>query len=207
MAEELQSLLRKINDEGVKKAEAERERILSEAKDNAKKIVADAKKEAEGIVAKGVEDARNEEKRAAESVRQASRDVLLALEKDLQKRLKRLCAATFGEAMTASEMGEIVLLMAKKFASESEDAAVRIQVLLSPKDLDKVGDKLFASLKKSLKDDPELLRGEGITGGLKLGVKGKDLFFDFSDSALSEMLCAYLDPRLASMLNSDKQGS
>ena len=40
MAEELQSLLEKINEEGVKKAEENRNKIISEAKTEAEKIIA-----------------------------------------------------------------------------------------------------------------------------------------------------------------------
>ena len=200
MAEDLQDLLKRINDEGVEKAEAEKDRILSEARENARQIVAKARKEAEGIVARASEEAALEKKRAGESVRQASRDVILALEGELQKRLRRLCRAAVGESMTADTMGRIVLEMSKKFAAGGKDAQ-GLQVLLGQKDLDAAGDKLMASLKKSLGKEPELMKSPNISAGLKVGAKGGDLFFDFSDDALSEILCSYLGPRLASILN------
>ena len=52
MAEELQSLLEKINQDGIMKAEAEKAKIIAEAEKSAAAIIAEAEKSAADIIAK-----------------------------------------------------------------------------------------------------------------------------------------------------------
>ena len=93
MADELQSLLQKINDEGVKKAEAERERILAEADAEAKRLVAEANAEAEKQLAAAKSECEALRKRAESAVAQAARDILLKLKAELEERLRGTSAA------------------------------------------------------------------------------------------------------------------
>ena len=109
MAEELQGLLERIQEEGVKKADSEKERIITEAKSDAEKILADAKKKSEKIIKKSEEDAKRNEERAASTVRQAARDIILALNDELQTRLTNVVKECIGEAMTPEIMGKLIL--------------------------------------------------------------------------------------------------
>jgi hypothetical protein len=61
------------------------------------------------------------------------------------------------------------------------------------------------SLLKELKKTPEISLGHDFTSGLKIGFKGDDLFFDFSDDAVAEIICAYTGPRLAAVINGGKK--
>ena len=204
MAEELQSLLEKINKEGVRKAEVEKDKIIADAKKKAEKIVADAKKKAGDLAKKSEADAERNEERAADTIRQASRDIILALKDELQNRLKAVVKECVGEAMTPDMMGKLVLEMEQSFLERKSGADVGIEVLLSKKDLENM-DKLFkGALGKNLRSDPDISLGHDFTAGLKIGFKGNDLFFDFSDDALAEMICAYTGPRPAAIINDKK---
>jgi hypothetical protein len=98
-------------------------------------------------------------------------------------------------------MGKLVLEMEKNFLIAENSDSVGIDVLLSKKDLDEM-EKLFkGSLGKNLKEIPDISLGHDFTAGIKIGFKGNDLFFDFSDDALAEMICAYIGPRLAAIIN------
>ena len=204
MAEELQKLLDKINEEGVKKAEVEKDKIIADAKKKAAEIIADAQKSAAEVKKKSEADAERNEKRAADTIRQASRDIMLALKDELQSRLKAVVKECVGEAMTPEVMGRLVQEMEKSFLEGKSGADVGVEVLLSKKDLEKM-DKLFkGSLGKNLKSNPDFSLGHDLTAGLKIGFKGNDLFFDFSDNALAEMICAYIGPRLATIISEEK---
>jgi hypothetical protein len=39
---------------------------------------------------------------------------------------------------------------------------------------------------------------------LKIGFKGSDVFFDFSDDAISDLICQFIGPKLTAMLNPEK---
>ena len=204
MAEQLQSLLEKINEEGVKKAEKEKDRIIAEAKKKAEKIISDAKKQADEAVKQSETEAKRNEERAAATIRQASRDIVLSLGNELQNRLKAVVRECVGEAMTPEMMGKLVLEMAGSFLSGKTAPNAGVEILLAKKDLDSMEKLLKGSFGKNLKADPDISLGHDFTAGLKIGFKGNDLFFDFSDESLAEMICAYVGPRLAAVIKEKK---
>ena len=201
MAEELQSLLEKINEEGVKQADKAKDEIIAKAKKEAADIVAKAKSKSEDIIKKSEEDAKSNETRAANSIRQASRDILLSMKEELNNRLESVIKKCVGDAMTPEFMGKIILEMEKSFLSKGVDTDNGMEILLSKKDLDSMQALFQGSLGKDFKETPDISLGHDFTAGVKVGFKGNDLFFDFSDDALSEMICAYVGPRLANIIN------
>ena len=74
MAEELQSLIEKINRDGVEKANAEAARIVAAAKEQAAAIVKEAKEEADKAAKTAKEEADHSAERAKETLRQVARD-------------------------------------------------------------------------------------------------------------------------------------
>ena len=135
MPEELQSLLEKIQEDGVKKADSEKEKILADAKSEAEKIIADAKKKAEGIVKKSEKESKRNEERAASTIRQASRDVVLSLNSELKERLETVVKECIGETMTPELMGKLILEMQKNFLTANKGAEPGIDLLINEKDL------------------------------------------------------------------------
>ena len=89
MAEELQSLLEKIQSDGIARAEAERDAVVAKAVKEAQEIVERAKKEAETILAAAGAEAQSIQKRAESTIRQAARDIVLKLKSELECRLER----------------------------------------------------------------------------------------------------------------------
>ncbi len=192
MAEDLQGLLTRIQNDGIKKAETERDTIVSNAKAEAEKIIAAAKAEAAALIAKAQENAREEEKRSGEAIRQAARDTLNTFKADLLERLRKVTKEMAGAAMTPQVMADIIRAMAAGYAAQGDAA---LEVLLPAKECD----ALEAGLKASLLND---IKAEGvpISGGLKIGFNGSDEYLDFSDEALTDIICDYVGPRLAALL-------
>jgi V/A-type H+-transporting ATPase subunit E len=85
MAEDIQGLLNRIQSDGIEKAEAEKKRILDNAKQQADELVAKAKAEAEAIMKSAREEAVISENKGKAAVKQAARDVILSLQTELQK--------------------------------------------------------------------------------------------------------------------------
>jgi V/A-type H+-transporting ATPase subunit E len=205
MAEEmLQGLLDKINEEGIKKADAEKEKIISDAKAEAEKIISQAKSEADSIKKKAEEDATNSESRAKAAIQQAARDIILSLKEDLLSRLNKVVKNSIGDAMTPEVMGQTLLEMAKSYREQNPDSEPGIEVLITKNDLEKI-EKLFkGSLVNDLKESPDISIGHDFGSGLKIGFKGSDVFFDFSDDAISDLICQFIGPKLTAMLNPEK---
>ena len=90
MAEELQSLLDRIQAEGVDKAKAEAARIVEEAERKAADVVAEAGRKAADLRAKAEEEARVLQARSEQSLRQAARDVVLEVGENVRQTLERV---------------------------------------------------------------------------------------------------------------------
>jgi len=198
MAEKLDGLLNKIREEGLKKADTEKERIINEAKAQAEKIVAEAKTKAENLLKSAENDAAAAEKRAKSAIQQASRDILLSLRQELETRLTNVVRASAEEAMTPEFMGQVIMEAISKFDAATVDKG--IDVMVSAKNLEKMEELFKGSLLSNLKAEPELFTGHDFSGGLKIGFKGNDIFYDFSDEALTELICAYVGPRLTAII-------
>ena len=90
MSEDLQSLLEKINREGVEKARTEADKIIADAKAKAADIVKAASAEAAKAKADAEKAAADYASRAAETVRQAERDTILKIESSVTALLEKV---------------------------------------------------------------------------------------------------------------------
>ncbi|HPN85000.1 MAG TPA: hypothetical protein PK821_06660, partial [Victivallales bacterium] len=75
-----------------------------------------------------------------------------------------------------------------------------IKLILTKKNLEQMDNLLKGALAKDLKARPDLFASTDLGAGLKIGFKGEDVLLDFSDEALSDMICAYAGPRIATIL-------
>ena len=198
MAEDIQGLLNRIQADGIEKAEAQKQQILSEAKRQAEEIISKAKAEAAEIIRNAETEAEISENKGKASVKQAARDVLLSLQADLDQRLKFLVQASLGEALTPEVLGKIVLKMAEKYLDGATDD--QLEILLSPADAEALEAGLKAGVLSELKNKPEIKLSNAVASGLKIGIKGSDLYFDFSNDALTEVICNYAGPKLAAAI-------
>ncbi len=200
MAEELQGLLDRIQSEGIAKAEAEKTKIVEDAKAEAAKIVAAAKEEAASIVKKANEDAEISVTKGNAAIKQAARDVLIALRADIEARLKNLVTESIGEAMTPETMGKIILEMVKAYSVKKPSGDATVELLLSQKDADAMTALFKGALLAQLQANPVIRISSDVSAGLQIGFKGTDVFLDFSDEALADVICAYVGPKLAAAL-------
>ncbi|MDD5699086.1 MAG: hypothetical protein PHH77_10765 [Victivallaceae bacterium] len=202
MAEKLQGLLEKIKTEGLEKAETEKRKILDEAEQEAQKILAQAKAEAELSRKKAEEDAANLEKRAQIAVKQAARDIMLKLKAELQARLENIVRDVTADSMSPEFMAGLIKDLAAAFSKNPSAADLKLELLVAPKDCERLAARLQGSLAASFAATPAVFGDSEIGSGLKIGVKGSEVFFDFSDDAISELICAYVSPKLAELLAS-----
>ncbi|MCF7790648.1 MAG: hypothetical protein K9L78_01810 [Victivallales bacterium] len=199
MAEELQGLLNRINEEGIKKAETEKADIIKNAQKEAEDIVQGAKEEADSILKKASEDAKKNEERAKSSIKQAARDIIIELNSTLQERMRNCIKDLISEALTPELMGEIIKKMSEHYIETSGKEA-SMKLIFPQKELNEIVDKLKKSFLDSFEEKPEVFTGHDFATGMKIGFKGSDVFFDFSDEALTDIVCEYVGPRLASVI-------
>jgi len=199
MSEKLKGLLEKINQEGVKQAEENARAIESKAKTDAEKIVQDARSQAEKIT----EDARDsalKTKRSGEiALKQASRDLVLALKDEIKKILSKIVAGETVKVMSQKNMADILEGLIESYVKKSGKTS-DVKVLLKKEDLDNLRKIFISKLKNRIKNGIEFKPSPAINAGFSISFdKGKS-FFDFTDEGLTEVLCAYLNPELARLL-------
>lgn len=201
MAEELQSLLDKIHHDGIQKAEAERDRLLAEARKEAEAIIKQARAEADKMRQNAENDSAALEKRAENAIRQAARDVVLALKSELKRRLEAIVKANVDQALTPEFMAGIIAELAKAIKDNPEQAgSAALGVMVAPATLSRLEKLLAASLGRDFTEKVEIFPNAAVGRGLKISTTGKQVFYDLSDAALTEMICAYAGSRVGAII-------
>ena len=188
MAQDLQSLLEKINRDGVEKAEAESKRILADARAKAEALVAQAKAEAERARADAAQAADDYARRAAETVRQAARDTVLKVEAAVTARLEKLLAervkATLQDPKTVSEL---VADAVRSLAGNGEIATAPALAAALGRELAALG--RF-----------EVVTDETLEAGFSVRLDGGRVEHTFTAAAIADELARRLRPDLAALL-------
>lgn len=200
MAEELQGLINKIREEGIKAAENKASEIEKEAKHKAETLIAQASKKASDILDDAREKITRSEDASKESLKQAGRDLMLVLRKEINAMLDKLVAAHVHKVLTSEEMAKILCAILKDFDARSLDTKV---IISARKDeLDKLEKALLAELKEETKKGIILRSADTIRGGFMISYDSGRSYYDFSDKALAEYIAGYLRPKLGELLKS-----
>ena len=206
MAEELQSLLEKIQRDGIEKAAAERDEIVKNANAEAAAILAAAKAEADKMRADAANDAEALKKRAESAIRQAARDILLELKSELQRRVAAITRSRMDAALSSEFIAGLVREIAAAALSSADKAASgKLEVMVAPAKCEEVTKLLTASVGADLVEKMTIFPNAAAGRGLKVSVEGNEVFFDFSDAALSEMICDYAGSRISAVINAQEK--
>lgn len=191
MVDELQSLLDRIQRDGVEQAEAEAARILREAKEKAQGIVSQAEKEATDRVAKADEDSKVFVDRGTKALEQAARDMVIGVQKDLEKTFIESVRESVGAALTPETMAQMMVKMSEAYGAH-ELKESRIDILLSEKDRDAIVGLFMQKYRSALGRGIEIHAESGIKKGFKVSFRDDKLYHDFTVDAVTEALAGLL---------------
>lgn len=186
--EDLQGLLEKINRDGVEKANAEAVRIVGDAKAKAAALVKAAESAAAQAKAAAEKAAADYQARAAETVKQAARDVVLGVRESVTRLLEGLLAKDV-EAALADDAVAVGLVSAA------------IRDLTGPGEV-VAGAKLAAALKAqaaALKDFT-LVTDEALGTGFSVRLDGGRVEHAYTGEVIAAELAKRLRPDLAALL-------
>ncbi len=200
---QLQELIDKIKKDGIESASAEAARIKAEAEQEAKRLIESARKEAAGLAAQGKADAERSEKAGIAAIGQASRNLVLAFQGEIQNLLdaivRRETVAAYGDDALKAAVPDLVTA----WAAKGTDA---MDVLLPPETLRRLEDFFKGKLAAALKQGVELKADRSLGAGFRIAGKDGSAYYDFSADAVAELMSAYLNPRLAEILKSSAKG-
>ncbi len=197
MAQEIKELIARIQKEGVDAAEKQSAQIKAEAESAAKKIIAEAKAEAEKIIERAAADAKKTEASTKSSLKQAGRDLLIGLRKEVGSMLDNLVKQGLRQALNAEELAEIIRNLIN---SAPLSLGSQIVVSLAPQDKEKLEKHFLKQLAEETKKQIVLKSAHEIGSGLIISFDAGKSSFDFSDQALTEYIADSLKPELAQVL-------
>ena len=197
MDTQLQDIITRIHDEGVKGAEERARHIVEAAEKQAKERTERARAEADAMRKAAEQEAAKTRAAGEAALKQASRDLLLSVKKELERLFELVQKEAVGEALTPDRMAETIQSVVISWVSGKGDS---LDILASPGDRD----ALEAALKRRLAD--KLQSGcvvrpvRGIDAGFRVGGGDSAAFLDFTDKTIAELLAAYLNPRLSELM-------
>ncbi len=197
MAEELKELIEKIQLEGVRAAEDKALVIEAEARARADRATEKGAKEAERMISEARAEIRRLEEGAKNSIKQASRDTMLSLRKEICSMLERIVANHVHKALSAEELAKMLAAMIKSHGGEDKQ---NIVVSLKKEDLEKVEKAVFFELGQETKKGIILKTTTDIHGGFLISYDSGRSYFDFSDKALAEYISLRLKARLGDIV-------
>ncbi|MDP8299069.1 MAG: hypothetical protein P9L88_04120 [Candidatus Tantalella remota] len=197
MEMELSNIIEKLKKEGVGEAEKESARIKEKAEAEARAIVDAAENKKKEIVSLARQEAEKLRSSGEESVRQASRDAILGLRESVTGLFDRIMQKEVKDALSAETVQQMILKLAQ---NSGKDGIFDIEVLLSEQDRKSLEGVLEKTLKKELSSGITLKVSPNVEKGFRIGEKGGNTYYDFTDEAIAEAFRAYLNPRVAQLL-------
>ena len=197
MEVQLEQLIEKIKKDGPENAEKKSEEIISGAEKKAAAVTAKARKEAEDILASAKKDADRIHHTGKEALKQASRDLLIDLRKEITGIFDRIIRDNVGKALSADSLKNI---LADTIKSWTENPAGDLAVLVSPKQTEELEKGLKTALAEEMKKGLEIRPASDIKAGFRISLKDGSVFYDFSDGELTEMISRYLNPGIRKIL-------
>ncbi len=194
MAEEIKELLEKIHEEGIKAAQNKASEIEKDARAKAEMIIQKAQLQANNLIADGQEKVKRFEDSAKVSLKQASRDMILSLKKEIISTLEKVIKADTSKILTSDELARIITNLIKEHSSDN------VVVSLSQQDKDKLSDNFINKLKEELKKGIQLKSSSEIQTGFIISFDGGKSSFDFTDKSISEYLSLFLNSKIAELI-------
>jgi V/A-type H+-transporting ATPase subunit E len=197
MAEEIKELIEKIREEGVRAGEDKARMIEEEARNKARRIINDAEAESKKILGQARESISRSEESSKALLKQAARDCVIGLKKEILSTLNRITLTHVHKTLTPEETGRLIAHLVKE--CKPKDGG-EIIITLKKEDINKLEGALMLELSGELKKNLVLKPSEDIRGGFTISYDRGKSCYDFTDKALAEYIGSYIRPKLSEIL-------
>ncbi len=195
---QLKELIEQIKKNGVEEAESEAAAIVAKAKEEAEQIVADAKAEAEKMLSLAKAENDRMVRVSEDAIRQAGRNLLLSFRESVSNELDAVIRAGMRETYSREQLPALIADAVRAWAAhcDTED----ITVLLNQKELAALEDAVLAACRERMLNGVTLRANDSFDGGFRIAMDGGRIYYDYSAEAVTEMLSAYLSPRVTALM-------
>lgn len=201
MAEELQHLLERIQKEAVDAGEKQASELIARARQQAAQIVSEAEAKARARLEQAEKDARQFTERSIQTLRQAARDLLIAVGQGVENIISNLAAEAAEQALTYETVQEMLVKLAEAYVGRT-DRERRIELMLNPTDQARLIHFFRARYNEMLKQGLVIRGDERIFRGFKVQLADGRVTHNFTQEAIAEALANFLRPHLADIVYS-----
>jgi V/A-type H+/Na+-transporting ATPase subunit E len=199
---QLKELIDKIKNDGVKSAEESAAAIISEAEAKAKQIILDAEKKAKDLQENSQRDAEVSKQSSIDAVKQAARDLVIDLKKEIETIFENLIKSGTEESLKGDELSSAIIAVLNNWNKDSvSDLSVMLPVDQEEAVVKSINKKFGDLLKEGLEIKPH----KGIEAGFKISEKDGNVYYDFSAEGLGQMMAEYLSPALSNFVKDVKE--
>ena len=195
---QLKELIDTIHRDGVDKVRQESESQLSQARAQADEIVAAARTQADALLANARREQEQLEHSGRESLRQASRDMMLGIGKQLEALFSSLLKEKTREALKDKEINPAIAAMISNWKPEYQD---KIEILLPQDQFDSMAGALRQALAGKIAAGVEIKAAAELTHGFRVAEKDGHAYYDFSAESIAESLSLFLNPAMARIVS------
>ncbi|MCF7876872.1 MAG: hypothetical protein K9L95_00490 [Candidatus Omnitrophica bacterium] len=199
----LESLIEKIQKEGVEQAEQKSNQIIKEAQKKEKEIIKKAQEEAEKTKEEAKKEAEKFQKNAESSLEQAARNVILSVKEKLTFIFDAILKKELKKTLTPELMAKILENIVKKW---SEGKSNKLEILVNQDDKEKLEELLFLRFKEEAKKGIEIKSSGSFAKGFQIGIKAENTYYDFSEEGIAESLSVFLNPAISDLISVKKNG-
>jgi len=206
MAEELQHLIDRIQKEAVDTAEQQAAKILSQAKEKAAALVKESEERARANLEKADRDAKAYDERSQTTLKQAARDLLITVGQGVENILSDIVGGAVDKALRIEVLEQMLVKMTEAYFARGGTES-RIEVLVSPQDEAQLKKFFAAQYHQKLAGGVEVHAANNIFKGFRVGVKGGQVYHDFTREAIAEALTNFLRQDLAKIVHAAASGN
>ena len=195
---QLHELIEQIKKDGVSAAEEKAAAIINDAEEKAAGIIAEAKAQADRLIAEARAENAKTVKSGEDALRQAGRNLLISFRESVAKQLQALVGKNVNEVYSSAAFAGLIESAVAGWAGKPE--ADDLAVILNSDDLARMENTLLAALREKIGEGVTLKASDRFDGGFRIAVNNGAVYYDYSAEAVTDMLSAYLSPRVAQLL-------
>lgn len=196
MAEELQSLLEKIQREGIEKANAKSAELISEAKKKSDALLSDAERKVADMNRKAESDAAVLLSRSEQSIRQAARDIVLGVQQAVSDTLSRVLLDEVGKTLKGDFLQTYLLKVVEQLGDVSG-----AEVHVAPADAEALATFARAKLATAVQGGLKIVADRDVGAGISVRMEDGRIEHSFTAQSVLEAMSATLRPSLAKLLS------
>ncbi len=197
MEVKLEQLIETIKKDGVLEAQKQSREIIKKAQKEVAQLIKESKEKAEQIISQAKLETDNFRDTAEKSIQLGGRDLILSLKEKIQEIFDALLKEKIKEELTPDYLKELIIKIVTNWEPGKENSW---QVLISDEDKEQLKLMLLKSFKEKVQGEIEIKTSRALEKGFRIGFKGEEVYYDFSDESIVEALSVFINPLIAELI-------